>query len=205
MPARLGTVVVLPGEPGPHHTCPASPLPVVLWLLLWLSHLPKPTPAIRRSRPRADPEEAPLAVPRTVTQATHACPAASTWAPVSRCSCHGHTEVCEPETGACQVGPTPFSLLPQASVASGGPASAPLSACPRNVSTIQRAPGVGRYQPGYCRAAQRGTPHDCQPCPCHGAPAAASTSRPCTPALPPECPLLCPRFPSSQALLRGSG
>lgn len=30
-----------------------------------------------------------------------------------RCSCHGHTEVCEPETGACQVSPTPFPSYPR--------------------------------------------------------------------------------------------
>ena len=29
-----------------------------------------------------------------------------------RCSCHGHTEVCEPETGACQVSPPPLPPAP---------------------------------------------------------------------------------------------
>lgn len=24
-----------------------------------------------------------------------------------RCNCHGHSETCEPETGACQVSPAP--------------------------------------------------------------------------------------------------
>ncbi|KAM7247874.1 hypothetical protein CapIbe_001827 [Capra ibex] len=67
-----------------------------------------------------------------------------------RCSCHGHTEVCEPETGACQE-------------------------CQHHTE----GPRCEQCQPGYYGDAQRGTPHDCQPCPCHGAPAAGQATHTC--------------------------
>lgn len=116
-----------------------------------------------------------------------------------RCSCHGHTEVCEPETGACQVSP-PLSLLPQGSVASRGPASAPRSACPRNVSTIQRAPGVSSASLGTTGTPSVGHHTTASRAPATERPLPASASSPF-----PKCPVLCPRLPSSQALLRGSG
>ncbi|XP_043765072.1 basement membrane-specific heparan sulfate proteoglycan core protein isoform X5 [Cervus elaphus] len=67
-----------------------------------------------------------------------------------RCSCHGHTEVCEPETGACQE-------------------------CQHHTE----GPRCEQCQPGYYGDARRGTPHDCQPCPCHGAPAAGQATHTC--------------------------
>ncbi|XP_036699513.1 basement membrane-specific heparan sulfate proteoglycan core protein isoform X6 [Balaenoptera musculus] len=67
-----------------------------------------------------------------------------------RCSCHGHTEVCEPETGACQ-------------------------GCQHHTE----GPQCEQCQPGYYGDAQRGTPQDCQPCPCHGAPAAGQATHTC--------------------------
>uniref|UniRef100_A0A8D0XVN8 Basement membrane-specific heparan sulfate proteoglycan core protein n=1 Tax=Sus scrofa TaxID=9823 RepID=A0A8D0XVN8_PIG len=67
-----------------------------------------------------------------------------------RCSCHGHTEVCEPETGACQ-------------------------GCQHHTE----GPRCEQCQPGYYGDAQRGTPQDCQPCPCHGAPAAGQATHTC--------------------------
>lgn len=54
-----------------------------------------------------------------------------------RCSCHGHTEVCEPESGACQVSPALLSYLRglQPSRAQSQP-----TLCPsRAASTIPRA------------------------------------------------------------------
>ncbi|XP_023578283.1 basement membrane-specific heparan sulfate proteoglycan core protein isoform X10 [Octodon degus] len=67
-----------------------------------------------------------------------------------RCSCHGHSEACEPETGACQ-------------------------GCQHH--TV--GPRCEQCQPGYYGDAQRGTPQDCQPCPCHGAPAANQAAHTC--------------------------
>nr|XP_058908989.1 basement membrane-specific heparan sulfate proteoglycan core protein isoform X11 [Kogia breviceps] len=67
-----------------------------------------------------------------------------------RCSCHGHTEVCEPETGACQ-------------------------GCQHHTE----GPRCEQCQPGYYGDAQRGTPQDCQPCLCHGAPAAGQATHTC--------------------------
>ncbi|XP_058409147.1 basement membrane-specific heparan sulfate proteoglycan core protein isoform X9 [Diceros bicornis minor] len=67
-----------------------------------------------------------------------------------RCSCHGHTEVCEPETGACQ-------------------------GCQHHTE----GPHCEQCQPGYYGDAQQGTPQDCQPCPCHGAPAAGQATHTC--------------------------
>nr|XP_019568140.1 PREDICTED: basement membrane-specific heparan sulfate proteoglycan core protein isoform X7 [Rhinolophus sinicus] len=67
-----------------------------------------------------------------------------------RCSCHGHTEVCEPETGACQ-------------------------GCQHHTE----GPRCEQCQPGYYGDAQQGTPQDCQPCPCYGAPAAGQATHTC--------------------------
>ncbi|XP_023385164.1 basement membrane-specific heparan sulfate proteoglycan core protein [Pteropus vampyrus] len=67
-----------------------------------------------------------------------------------RCSCHGHTEVCEPESGACQ-------------------------GCQHHTE----GPQCEQCQPGYYGDAQRGTPQDCQPCPCYGAPAAGQATHTC--------------------------
>uniref|UniRef100_H0W6G2 Basement membrane-specific heparan sulfate proteoglycan core protein n=1 Tax=Cavia porcellus TaxID=10141 RepID=H0W6G2_CAVPO len=67
-----------------------------------------------------------------------------------RCSCHGHSEACEPETGACQ-------------------------SCQHHTE----GPRCEQCQPGYYGDAQRGTPHDCQPCPCHGAPTAGQAAHTC--------------------------
>ncbi|XP_047579738.1 basement membrane-specific heparan sulfate proteoglycan core protein isoform X13 [Lutra lutra] len=67
-----------------------------------------------------------------------------------RCSCHGHTEVCEPETGVCQ-------------------------GCQHHTE----GPQCEQCQPGYYGDAQRGTPQDCQPCPCHGAPAGGQATHTC--------------------------
>ncbi|XP_036888876.1 basement membrane-specific heparan sulfate proteoglycan core protein isoform X12 [Sturnira hondurensis] len=67
-----------------------------------------------------------------------------------RCSCHGHTEVCEPETGACQD-------------------------CQHH--TV--GPRCEQCQPGYYGDAQQGTPQDCQPCPCYGAPSAGQATHTC--------------------------
>ncbi|XP_075408101.1 basement membrane-specific heparan sulfate proteoglycan core protein isoform X2 [Tenrec ecaudatus] len=67
-----------------------------------------------------------------------------------RCSCHGHTESCEPETGACQ-------------------------GCQHHTE----GPRCELCQPGYYGDAQRGTPQDCQPCSCLGAPAASQATHTC--------------------------
>nr|XP_035965228.1 basement membrane-specific heparan sulfate proteoglycan core protein isoform X20 [Halichoerus grypus] len=67
-----------------------------------------------------------------------------------RCSCHGHTEVCEPETGACQ-------------------------GCQHHTE----GPQCEQCQPGYYGDAQQGTPQDCQPCPCYGAPAGGQATHTC--------------------------
>ncbi|XP_039074704.1 basement membrane-specific heparan sulfate proteoglycan core protein isoform X3 [Hyaena hyaena] len=67
-----------------------------------------------------------------------------------RCSCHGHTEICEPETGACQ-------------------------GCQHHTE----GPQCEQCQPGYYGDAQRGTPQDCQPCPCYGAPAGGQATHTC--------------------------
>ncbi|XP_048206406.1 basement membrane-specific heparan sulfate proteoglycan core protein isoform X2 [Perognathus longimembris pacificus] len=67
-----------------------------------------------------------------------------------RCSCHGHSEVCEPETGDCQ-------------------------GCQHHT----QGPRCDQCQQGYYGDAQRGTPHDCQPCPCHGPPSAGQASHTC--------------------------
>ncbi|XP_045441011.1 basement membrane-specific heparan sulfate proteoglycan core protein isoform X9 [Pipistrellus kuhlii] len=67
-----------------------------------------------------------------------------------RCSCHGHTEVCEPETGDCQ-------------------------GCQHHTE----GPRCEQCQPGYYGDAQQGTPHDCQPCPCHGPPSAGQATHTC--------------------------
>ncbi|XP_035881390.1 basement membrane-specific heparan sulfate proteoglycan core protein isoform X12 [Phyllostomus discolor] len=67
-----------------------------------------------------------------------------------RCSCHGHTEVCEPETGACQD-------------------------CQHH--TV--GPRCEQCQPGYYGDAQQGTPQDCQPCPCYGPPSAGQATHTC--------------------------
>ncbi|KAM5247632.1 basement membrane-specific heparan sulfate proteoglycan core protein isoform 2-T2 [Ctenodactylus gundi] len=67
-----------------------------------------------------------------------------------RCSCHGHSDSCEPETGACQ-------------------------GCQHHTE----GPGCEQCQPGYYGDAQRGTPQDCQPCPCYGPPAAGQATHTC--------------------------
>uniref|UniRef100_A0A5F9CNP8 Basement membrane-specific heparan sulfate proteoglycan core protein n=1 Tax=Oryctolagus cuniculus TaxID=9986 RepID=A0A5F9CNP8_RABIT len=67
-----------------------------------------------------------------------------------RCSCHGHSEACEPETGACQ-------------------------GCQHHTE----GPRCQQCQPGYYGDAQQGTPQDCQPCPCYGAPAAGQAAHTC--------------------------
>ncbi|KAK2106121.1 Basement membrane-specific heparan sulfate proteoglycan core protein [Saguinus oedipus] len=61
-----------------------------------------------------------------------------------RCSCHGHSEACEPETGACQ-----------------------------GCQHYTEGPRCEQCQPGYYGDAQQGTPQDCQLCPCYGDPAAS--------------------------------
>ncbi|ELW68518.1 Basement membrane-specific heparan sulfate proteoglycan core protein [Tupaia chinensis] len=67
-----------------------------------------------------------------------------------RCSCHGHAEVCEPETGTCQ-------------------------GCQHHTD----GPRCEQCQPGYYGDAQRGTPQDCQPCPCYGTPASGQAVHTC--------------------------
>ncbi|XP_030109089.1 basement membrane-specific heparan sulfate proteoglycan core protein isoform X1 [Mus musculus] len=67
-----------------------------------------------------------------------------------RCNCHGHSETCEPETGACQ-------------------------SCQHHTEGAS----CEQCQPGYYGDAQRGTPQDCQPCPCYGAPAAGQAAHTC--------------------------
>uniref|UniRef100_A0A8I6ASH2 Basement membrane-specific heparan sulfate proteoglycan core protein n=1 Tax=Rattus norvegicus TaxID=10116 RepID=A0A8I6ASH2_RAT len=67
-----------------------------------------------------------------------------------RCNCHGHSETCEPETGACQ-------------------------SCQHHTEGAS----CEQCQPGYYGDPQRGTPQDCQPCPCYGTPAAGQASHTC--------------------------
>lgn len=53
-----------------------------------------------------------------------------------RCNCHGHSEVCEPETGVCQVSPTPsVSILREPWLPGAQPAFCPC----RVARTTQRA------------------------------------------------------------------
>ncbi|MXQ93753.1 hypothetical protein E5288_WYG016917 [Bos mutus] len=61
----------------------------------------------------------------------------------SGCNCNGHASSCDPVYGHCLE-------------------------CQHHTE----GPRCEQCQPGYYGDAQRGTPHDCQPCPCHGAPAA---------------------------------
>ena len=76
---------VLPGEPGCHPPVQPAASTAVLPGSSSLSSPTSPSPPRPSGGP--DPEralrKAPLAAPRTVTQATHACPAASTWAPAN--------------------------------------------------------------------------------------------------------------------------
>ncbi|XP_049631522.1 basement membrane-specific heparan sulfate proteoglycan core protein [Suncus etruscus] len=67
-----------------------------------------------------------------------------------RCGCHGHADTCEPETGACQ-------------------------GCQHHTE----GPRCEQCQPGYYGDAQRGTPQDCQPCPCYGTPATGQATHTC--------------------------
>ncbi|XP_032156611.1 basement membrane-specific heparan sulfate proteoglycan core protein isoform X9 [Sapajus apella] len=67
-----------------------------------------------------------------------------------RCSCHGHSEACEPETGACQ-------------------------GCQHHTE----GPRCEQCQPGYYGDAQQGTSQDCQLCPCYGDPAAGQAAHTC--------------------------
>ncbi|OWK12767.1 hypothetical protein Celaphus_00014746 [Cervus elaphus hippelaphus] len=115
-----------------------------------LSHLPMPTLAIRRSQPRVGPEESPSCCAQDCDAGYTRMPSGLYLGTCERCSCHGHTEVCEPETGACQE-------------------------CQHHTE----GPRCEQCQPGYYGDARRGTPHDCQPCPCHGAPAAGQATHTC--------------------------
>ncbi|KAM9115672.1 basement membrane-specific heparan sulfate proteoglycan core protein isoform 4-T4 [Pangshura tecta] len=67
-----------------------------------------------------------------------------------RCDCSGHSDECDAETGDCQK-------------------------CQDNTEGTR----CERCQPGYYGDARRGTPTDCQPCPCHGPYATSQATKTC--------------------------
>ncbi|XP_034609571.1 basement membrane-specific heparan sulfate proteoglycan core protein [Trachemys scripta elegans] len=67
-----------------------------------------------------------------------------------RCDCSGHSGECDAETGDCQ-----------------------------NCQDKTEGTRCERCQPGYYGDAQRGTPADCQPCPCHGPYATSQATKTC--------------------------
>lgn len=102
-------------SPGPSVPLQPAPCMVLPGSSVSSPLLPRPTPALPPSGPCPE-----WALPRKTLPLPPSCPqdcdTGYTRMPsglylgtCERCSCHGHTEACEPETGACQVSPT---LLP---------------------------------------------------------------------------------------------
>ncbi|XP_075762396.1 basement membrane-specific heparan sulfate proteoglycan core protein isoform X5 [Pelodiscus sinensis] len=67
-----------------------------------------------------------------------------------RCECNGHAAECDAESGDC-----------------------------RNCRDHTEGSRCERCRPGYYGDARRGTPADCQPCPCHGPDAASQATKSC--------------------------
>lgn len=206
---------ILPGERQAPPTRPsASCLLGASWFLpLWL-RLPRqahPSPAANQWAP--PPWDAPPTAPAAIflPPPPQDCDTGYTRTPsglylgtCERCSCHGHTEICEPETGACQVSPALLPTYP------GDPWPQGLSLSPCSASPGLPAPHGG--------PSVRAVPTRIL----WGCPAGNATGLPAVPLLwSPRwwpvrpvpactCPFLkCPLppsgLPSSQALLRGSG
>lgn len=102
---------------------------------------------------------------RTVTPATPAAPPGSTWAPASRASA---------TATPASATPTPASAR-SAGDSQGTPRGPPWRGhqCHHPLSLQgcrdhTEGPQCDKCQPGYYGDATRGTPGDCQPCPCHG-------------------------------------
>lgn len=64
-----------------------------------------------------------------------------------RCNCHGHSEICEPETGICQVSPAPLlSVLREPWLPGARPQSTPCLS--RAASTTRWAIAVSSVSQG---------------------------------------------------------
>lgn len=199
-------------SPGPHTPVQPAPSMVLPGSSTFSSfHLPKPTPAPPPSGrcPEWGLLRKPLPLPSSCPQD---CDTGYTRMPsglylgtCERCSCHGHTEVCEPETGACQVSPT--TLTTPGICSPGGP-SLNHTLSFRIASTTQLALGVssasrdttGTPSKGHHRTASHA--HAMEP------PLLASTFNACLSLPFPEmstAPSTEEVFASSQALWKDSG
>lgn len=141
-------------SPGPHP--PVQPAPSLALpgpSSFSCPHLPRPTPAPPPSGPC--PEWAllkktlplPSSCPQDCDTGYTRTPSGLYLGTCERCSCHGHTEVCEPETGACQVSPTPLPSYPGDLWPLGAQPQPTLCPC-RAASTTRRALGVSSASRG---------------------------------------------------------